>query len=473
MLGAIFFCAFASLGVQVRGLLGERGIAPVASLMAQVREKGADVSWLDLPSLFWLNAGDHWLVGGCVLGCILSILLLIGWSPGACSLALWGLYLSYCTVGSPFLNFQWDALLLETALLAAVFLPWRWRPDWTRETTVQRLGRWLLWWLIFRLMLESGIVKLSSGDETWRGLSALSVHFETQPLPLPTAWLAHQLPSWILVTATLVMFVIELAVPFLVFVPRARPIAAWSFIALQVGILLTGNYAFFNWLTIALSVLLLPDHAWPKRWPALLSAKPAPSPRGAFYFMGSLAVFTAFVTAMPMVSVFRTGWTWPAPFSSLQRAVAPFMSFNAYGLFAVMTTTRPEIVVEGSMDGRNWNAYEFRWKPGDLRSAPCIVAPHQPRLDWQMWFAALGSYQQNPWFINFLVRLLEGSPETLELLAWNPFPQQPPRYIRAVLYEYHFTRFGEGEGRWWKRELKGLYCPAFSLKSVETQSAAQ
>jgi uncharacterized membrane protein YhaH (DUF805 family) len=333
---------------------------------------------------------------------------------------------------------------------------------------VSRVARWLLWWLLFRLMFESGVVKLSSGDTTWRDFSALDFHFETQPLPLWTAWFAHQLPRWMLRTATAIMFLVEFLAPCLIVAPRRwRHAGAFALIALQAGIALTGNYAFFNLLTAALCIPLLDDAAWPARLSARFapSSTSAPEMKWPLWLFAPVAAVIVLVTIMPLIGSFRTGWRWPDPLASLQRTLAPLMSFNGYGLFAVMTTTRPEIVVEGSMDGVHWQAYGFRWKPGDPRERPRLAAPHQPRLDWQMWFAALGDVRQNPWFVNLLVRLLEGSPEVLALLEWNPFPRQPPRYVRAVMYDYHFTRWGESA--WWRREEKGLYCQPVSLRKPE------
>jgi hypothetical protein len=467
-LGLIFFGAFASLGVQVRGLLGARGISPAAEFLHAVRAQLGGSAWLTVPTLCWLDASDGFLVGLCVAGCAISAVMIAGCAPGACSLVLWALYLSLCTVGSPFLNFQWDALLLETALLAVFYLPWNGRPDWSRESPVSRLARWLLWWLLFRLMFASGAVKLSSGDETWRTLTALRFHFETQPLPLWTAWYAHQFPRWLLRAMEVAMFAIELGAPFLIIAPRRwRHLGASALLVLQFFILATGNYAFFNLLTIALCLLLFEDAAWPRRWRARFTPRdeaPLGSPWPQRIFAPVAAVIVL-LTSMNLADAFRTGWRWQQPFTGLRDAVAPLMSFNGYGLFAVMTTTRPEIFVEGSDDGVNWQAYRFRWKPGNVREAPSLCAPHQPRLDWQMWFAALGDYEQNPWFIRFLVRLLEGSPDVLALLDWNPFPSHPPRYVRAVVYEYRFTHWGEDA--WWTRGEEKLYCPAISLKKKE------
>jgi hypothetical protein len=465
-LGAIFFSAFASLGVQIRGLMGAHGISPVAEFLRMAGEQLGGSAWLTVPTLCWLNASDGFLVGLCVAGCVISLALVAGFAPAPCTFVLWALYISLCSVGSPFLNFQWDALLLETALLAVFYLPWKLRPNWSRESSVSRVARWLFWWLLFRLMFASGVVKLSSGDETWRTLTALRFHFETQPLPLWTAWYVHQLPHWVLRIMEAIMFAIELVAPFLIIAPRRfRHAGAIALIALQLGILATGNYAFFNWLTIALCLLLVDDAFWPRRWCERFTKpnEPRPGATWPLWIFGPVAGLIILTTSMPLLDAFRTGWRWPEPFSGLRNALAPLMSFNGYGLFAVMTTTRPEIFVEGSDDGVNWQPYRFRWKPGNVRIPPGLVAPHQPRLDWQMWFAALSDYRQNPWFIRFLVRLLEGSPDVLALLEWNPFPNHPPRYVRAVVSEYHFTHWGEAA--WWTRGPESLYCPAISLRN--------
>jgi hypothetical protein len=470
-LGLIFLTAFASLGVQVRGLFGVRGIMPAGRFLEAVQHSLGSAAYFRVPTLAWLGSGDGVLVGMCVAGGVLSLTLVGGFCPGACALGCWALYLSLCAVGEPFLNFQWDVLLLETALLAALMLPWRWRPDWSRaETPRQRVGRWLIWWLVFRLMFESGLVKLTWGDATWRNLSALDFHFATQPLPLWTAWYAHQLPRWILRTATGVMFVIEMLVPFLIVAPRRwRHGAGVALIALQVIILATGNYAFFNWLTIAICLPLFDDTFWPARWRAryapVTESPPARRPV-AWIAAGATAVFVFVATFPSLIGAFN--FPVPDPFGG---ALSAFRSFNGYGLFRTMTTERPEIVVEGSRDGVNWSPYEFRWKPNGVRDRPLLVAPHQPRLDWQMWFAALGNVRYNPWFVNFLVRLLEGSPEVLDLLAKNPFPDQPPRYVRAVLYQYQFTGWSEDTAAWWRREKKDLYCPPISLRPSGEKSA--
>jgi len=316
--------------------------------------------------------------------------------------------------------------------------------------------------------VESGAVKLSSHDSTWLSFTALNYHFETQPLPLWTAWFANQILDALLCLATFIMFLIEMVAPLLILAPRRwRHGGAWALIALQVGILTTGNYAFFNLLTIALCVPLFDDTAWPTRvsfrWQANAAVTDPWTPLNAWLLAPALAV-VFLVTVQPLISSIGLVRRWPVPFSTLDGAVQPLLSLNGYGLFRVMTTSRHEISVEGSDDGEHWQEYKFHWKPGDLDERPGLVAPHQPRLDWQMWFAALSNFQDNPWFARFLVRLLEGSPEVLALLRTNPFPDHPPHFVRAVVYDYHFTRFGDGHPGWWKRERLGLYCPPISFK---------
>jgi hypothetical protein len=262
----------------------------------------------------------------------------------------------------------------------------------------------------------------------------------------------EQLPMWFQQLSTAFTFFAELIVPFLFFAPKPiRHVAAWLVLVLQTLILLTGNYTFFNVLAIILTLFLF------------IEPKPAqiPGVRGRVHRAVSIALvaFIGVVSGCVTLQMFSVDL--PGE-SAVLRAVEPLRIVNSYGLFAVMTTERPEIVVEGSSDGATWLAYEFPYKPGDPRRAPPIVAPHQPRLDWQMWFAALGNYQSNRWFISFMFRLLQGEPSVVRLLKHNPFPNAPPKYIRARMYQYHFTKFGQPG--WWKREERGLYFPTVSLK---------
>jgi predicted DCC family thiol-disulfide oxidoreductase YuxK len=451
-LGAIYLIAFASFAVQASGLIGSHGISPVAEYLHSLREYYGAVYW-QVPTVFWLNAGDRMIKAVGIGGICLSVLLLLGVRWRILRVVLFVLYLSLVTAGQEFMGYQWDALLLEAGFLAILL-------------GSSPIVIWLYRWLLFRLMFLSGVVKLASGDPSWRHFTALPVHYETQPLPTPLAWYMYQLPEWFQRSSVGVVFFVELLVPFLIFTPRrVRLFAARAIIVLQILILLTGNYAFFNVLTIAFCLFLVDDaflrRVLPKMMSAGIDERSRPWSRAVCGAFASLALFVGgFQVARPF------GVRWSLADAAI-RLVSPYEIINSYGLFAVMTTTRPEIVIEGSNDGVTWLAYGFKYKPGELTRRPAWVAPHQPRLDWQMWFAALGDYQSDPWIVRFMGRLLQGSPEVLGLVERNPFPDGPPHYIRAQLYQYSFTSPAERKstGAWWKRELKGAYVPAVSLRN--------
>src|SRR5215469_4615633 len=389
-------------------------------------------------------------------GVVFSALQLAGAGWRWVRVTLFILYLSIVTAGQQFMGYQWDALLLEAGFLA-IFLG--------LSPLIIKLFRWLL----FRLMFLSGAVKLLSHDPSWHSFTSLPVHYETQPLPTPVAWYFYQLPAWFQRVSVGCVFFVELFIPFLILAPRRiRMSAGLPIISLQALIALTGNYAFFNLLTVMLCLFLLDDSFF--RRLSLNMAKPivheqVASPTRPFVRVLCRVVYAGvlFVSGFEMVGTF-SGVHW-GPADKVISAIAPFDVVNTYGLFAVMTTTRPEIVVEGSDDGITWLPYEFKYKPGDLARRPPWVAPHQPRLDWQMWFAALGDYRSDPWILHFMERLLEGSPEVLGLLRSNPFPTAPPHYLRAVVYQYRFTDPAERKktGHWWRREVKGEYVPAIGL----------
>ncbi len=456
-LGVIYLIAFLSLSVQVTGLLGVNGVLPVRDFLRAVYNAVGDTAWLHVPTLCWFSASDSFLRTLCVTGALLSVATILGFAQRAAAAILFVLYLSLVAAGQAFLSFQWDYLLLETGFLA-IFLT----PVFARV--------WLFRWLLFRLMFLSGAVKLLSHDPAWRSLTALRYHYETQPLPTPLAWYFHQLPGWFQTFSAVMMFTVELAVPFCIFAPRRlRLIAAGVMAAFQLLIFATGNYAFFNLLTLALCLLLCDDQAlehWIPRWLKGKIAAPA-VPR--FPQVARLAT-PVLVSVIALLSCLQLAETFlgalPMPAQAVLRWTSPFGIVNSYGLFAVMTTTRSEIVIEGSNDNQTWLEYEFRYKPGDVKRRPVWVQPHQPRLDWQMWFAALSSYEQNRWFVNLMVQLLRGSPQVLGLLGRNPFPLAPPTYVRARVYGYHFTTFAEkrADGSWWTRTLRGEYFPQVSLR---------
>ena len=474
LVGICYFAAFVSLWVQADGLIGSGGILPVARFLEWARsQSGSERYWL-LPTLCWLDASDGFLHLLCGTGSLASLLLIAGMAPAVCLALCWAAYLSLSVAGQTFLEFQWDLLLLETGFLAIFLAPPALSRRIARASPISSTALLLLRWLLFRLMFSSGAVKLVSGDPTWRNLTALQYHYETQPLPPWTAWFLHQLPPSFHRFSALLLFSIELAVPFLIVAPRRlRLFAAATMAGLQILIAASGNYAFFNLLAIALCLLLVDDAAFPeraRRGRAGQAGAPGRAwPRG---LTAALAASILLVSAIQFGETLGLRVPWPVPVLRLARLAVPFRSVNSYGLFAVMTTIRPEIVLEGSNDATGWLPYEFRWKPGDPLRRPGFVAPHQPRLDWQMWFAALGSYETNHWFLEFAARLLRGSPDVRRLLAKDPFPKRPPRYLRAVLYRYRFTDFKtlRRTGAWWRRERVGLYCPLLSLEALR-QSA--
>ena len=447
ILGAIYGVAFLSLAMQITGLIGSNGILPAGAYLSRISDALGSSRYWNFPTVFWLTgAGNLALRSVCLLGVVFAILLVAGFLQRFALIVCYVLYLSLITVGQDFLSFQWDILLLETGFLA-IFLGF------------SPLIVWLFRWLLFRLMFLSGAVKLLSGDTTWRALAALKFHYYTQPLPTPLAWYMRQLPDWFQKTSAAMMFAIELGAPFLIFAPRrVRFFAAFCIVFLQIMVLLTGNYTYFNLLTIALCIPLLDDaalrHSWAGPRPAQ-SLKPIPL---------AVAAIILLISAGQLMAEFLGGM--PAPAHFAQRLFAPFYLTNTYGLFAVMTTVRHEIILQGSNDGTQWRDYDFRYKPGPVNRPPRWVAPHQPRLDWQMWFAALGSYNNNPWFVNFVFRLLQGSPDVLALLGPNPFPGAPPHSIRALVYDYTFTDSAtrRSSGAWWRRDLQGTYLPAVSLQ---------
>jgi predicted DCC family thiol-disulfide oxidoreductase YuxK len=459
-LGLTYLTAFWSMAVQVDGLMGSRGIAPAAEFIDRARQALGGTSFGQIPTLLWFDSSDQGLHGLCWGGVVLGGLVVAGVLTGPCLALLWLMYLSLVTAGQPFLGYQWDALLLEAGLLGILLTPWGLRLDRARREPSAGVI-WLFRWLVFRLMVLSGVVKLTSGDPAWSAWQAMKYHYETQPLPTWTSWYMHQLPAWLQEGSVGFLFWAELVAPFLIFGPRrVRMVSFASLVLLQVLIAATGNYGFFNLLSIVLCLSLVEDRDWGRKD----VDRPADTPRSPIRRALLGAAGAVIVTVTTMEGLDHSGFKirYPAPLKMVRQAVAPFQSLNAYGLFAVMTTERPEIEVEGSEDGETWKPYTFRWKPGEIGRAPRFCPPHMPRLDWQMWFAALrGDCRSAPWFLGFERRLLEGTPEVRALLRDDPFPDKPPRYLRARLYLYRFT--GRGDRAWWRREEAGWFCPPVGL----------
>lgn len=477
-IGLMFLCAFVSLWVQIDGLAGSRGILPVAESLAAIenhfRNGGATwQAWLAVPSLLWFGASDAHLHAWLAIGTAASALLALGVLPAIAALVAWACYLSFAAAVPLFLNFQWDALLLEAGLLAVIYVPWR-RFLARGSSEPSRWGRLLVWWLLFRLMLESGLVKLygynADGLNAWLEGTALDFHYFTQPIPAWTSWWAAQLPPWFQRMSLIGVFAIELILPIFIFGPRRmRMLAFWCFAFLMLLIMATGNYGFFNLLALALCITLVDDSSWPKsirRWLAFPSQK-IQLPRIQRALLPWITALVLVPTTFSLLMVLRVPP--PAWIGSALDPIIAFRSTNSYGLFSVMTVERPEITIEASADGITWEPYRFRYKMDPAKTDLPFFMPHMPRLDWQMWFAALeyrDRGQPPGWMMAFLERLQQGSPDVRNLLAPGGAAEFAPRYFRLRLDVLKFTSPEERKrtGRIWAAEPIPSYTIEGSLQ---------
>jgi len=481
LLGFIYLFAFASFLTQTDGLIGQHGVCPASELLADAaKSQGMERYWM-LPTLAWYDSSNaflEFLSGG---GVVLSLLLILGIGTTPALVLLWLFWLSIVSVADVFSGFQSDGLLLETGFLA-IFLapaqllapPWT-GPAWaTRDAAPSKVVLWLLRWEVFRLIFGSGLAKLLGGDPYWGDLTALTYHYETQPLPTPLGWYAHHLPRWFHKLSVIGTYVSELIGPPLMFGPRkCRLFSAALMAFLQVLIELTGNLTFLNLLAITLCIPLLDDQILRRIFPKKLadtittSGQRAAPLRFEKFWIVPLATVVIVVSSAQMTAMFLGSQMLPRPVRTLLAVLSPFRTINPYGVFGVMTTERFELVLEGSQDGKTWLEYEFKYEPGPLNRPPPWVAPHQPRLDWRFWFAGMDARVNEQWVVNFVVRLLEGSPDVIRLLGKNPFPNGPPRYIRIVRYQYYFTDMETQRktGKWWRREFRGEYMPPLTLRS--------
>src|SRR5437899_4559018 len=477
-LALVYLIAFVSLWIQIDGLVGSNGILPIKDYLSLARgEFGYKAIWI-LPTLCWFNSSNsflHFLCGG---GVLFSLLLICRIAPAISLGVLFVSYLSLSIAGQAFLSFQWDILLLETGYVSIFFAPWQlWPRSATAATqSVSPVAMFLLKFLLFKLMFMSGVVKLTSGDNCWgwinhsfhwSALTALDYHYWTQPLPTVFAWFADKHPEWFKKFSVAFCLVVEIIVPFFIWAPRRpRLIATGLMIFLQLAIAITGNYCFFNLLTIALCLLLIDDASIGRKQATVRDRRY--SDQLCSYAAIAVIVVTLPINAWLIFSAFKPRARPPHALANLYEQLEAFRIVNGYGLFRVMTKDRCEIVLVGSAEGVEWLPYEFKWKPGDVKRAPGWCAPHQPRLDWQMWFAALERPQENPWLVGLIVRLLQGSQDVNRLLLHNPFPDKPPRYIRAMFYRYRFTTLSElrQTGAWWKRQELREYLPTVSLDQL-------
>ena len=454
--GLSYFFALLSLYFQIPGLIGTDGILPAEAMISEGwKAFGPGAPWM-IPSLAWLfgatNSSLHLIA---LAGLLFSALLTFGLFRPVSAALSWLCWLSFVNVGQDFLSFQWDTLLLEVGFLTLFLEKPGLRPRSPGLDCPPILIRFALTFLLFRLMFSSGIVKILSGDPTWADLSAMTYHFETQPIPNPLSWFFHQLHHPLLYLFTIFTFGIELLLPFALLFPqpKVRLTASLGFLSLMLLIAVTGNYAFFNLLTIGLCLALIEN----RYYPSYLQPKTIPLPYTPvpWRHLGSAAALLQLSLAIP--TLFFTAGLLPRAGSSLfvhwERTFAPWHLTSGYGLFAVMTTRRPELTLERSSDGLAWQPIEFKYKAGPPDRLPPQIAPFQPRLDWQMWFAALTAERgQLPgWFTPFLQKLHKGNPDVWSLLPPQPRPSEKD-YLRLRLDQYHFTNPAEHSSteNWWR-----------------------
>ncbi len=454
-IGVICLIAFLVALNQFKPLLGEHGLLPVPLFVKQV-------PFRESPSLFYLFPRDLAFTIASWIGIILSCLVISGvssrysWLSAAVWLAIYLIYLSFVNVGQTFYGFGWESILLE-ACFFCMFLG-------GSRSVPQPIPIWLFRWLLFRIMFGAGLIKLR-GDPCWRNLTCLNYHYETQPMPNPVSWYLHWAPQWTRTGGVLFNHFSELIVPFFYFLPQPfAGIAGLITIAFQFSIIISGNLSWLNWLTLFLAFSTLDGKFLSVVIPFRTPIMHTPSP--AFQWINyGLAAIVALMSIPVVINMLSARQIMNTNFNSLHLV-------GTYGAFGSITRPRYEVIVEGTdeavvMPSTKWREYQFKGKPGDVNYRPPQIAPYHLRLDWLMWFAAMSGYQDYPWFVNFVAKLLEGDKDVLSLLRSNPFPAQPPRYVRALLYEYHFTSPQERKQThaWWKRTLTGSYFPTVSLQS--------
>ncbi len=467
-LGLVVLVAAGSLWAQLPGLLGSGGVWPAADQMRQLHD-APGIGFFDVPTLAWISASDGFLHALCAACIVLGVLLIAGIFPRLVLGLLWICWLSIVHVGGPFLSFQWDVLLIETLFFSIFYAPPGVRPRLADEPEPPVWSRVLLQILAFKVTFSSGVVKLASGDPSWRDLTALSYHYWTQPLPTWTSYVAAQWPMAIHQLSCAIMFLCELPLALCALGPRKLRLAsAGALLSLQGALALAGNYSYYNLIAAVLCVPLVDDAALKFLFPKLklpeLPPKAGPPRRAGW-------ALVAFYALMGLLTLFRGAQPYLGPLDWVGDQLRPFATINGYGAFAVMTKTRGEIILEGSHDGQTWKAWDFKYKPGKLDDRPTWIAPLQPRLDWQMWFAALGNCQSNPWILALQWKLLQGAAPVRGLLATDPFADAPPKLIRSTIWDYRFAPASE-KGVWWTRSNPRPYCPPLTLDANGQLSAA-
>lgn len=465
-LGFVYFVAFIALALQVDSLLGSGGLLPAHLFVDRVLEQygGPGEAFWELPTLFLWGVSDTALVGWAWAGVALSGAMMLGLANVFSGLALWVLYGSFVRIGQAWYGFGWELQLLETGALALLLLP-AFDPRPNLERQPPKISIWLFRWLIVRIMLGAGLIKLR-GDDCWTDLTCLFSHYETQPNPHPLSWFLHQSPEWLHRLSVLWNHFVELVVPLFVFGPRPlRHIAGVFLVLFQGSLILSGNLSFLNWLTLIPALACFDDTLWKALWPRrftpnALSASPRPPTRSRALVAWGYALLVAWLSWAPVGNLISDE-------QAMNQSFDPFALVNTYGAFGSVGDTRYELVIQGTTDETlgpetEWLEYELPCKPGRVDRAPCVITPYHLRLDWQIWFAAMSSYQRHPWMLHLVYKLLHNDEAALALVSHNPFEHEPPRHIRVRRYIYEFTDWDDDSGHWWKRELHGEWLPPLS-----------
>lgn len=497
-LGLIFFSAFYSLVYQATGLIGPNGILPADNYLDTVGKfmHGLSKFWF-APSVFWISSSDRALIAVCWIGMIAAVLLFLNICPRGMTAICFICYLSFIATLQDFSSYQSDGMLLEAGFLCLFFAPRGWRPNWGAFSPPARACTFLLLWEWFRIYFESGMAKMLSGDPEWRHLTAMYEYYQNGPLPTWIGYYVQHAPHWFHWGTALATLVMEIGIVWMLFLPRRFRLICFLIVTpWEIGVILTANYAFLNYIVLSLGFLLLDDKFLvkiaPKKWFReyhIMVAMRAEDTREADQSTPAAEtkkIRSAFSRTMAPIGMAIAGicfaWIFYATSAQLigmltpeiilpqspVQALEPFRIANQFGLFAVMTRGRYEIEFQGSNDGgKTWTAYPYRYKPQAVNAAPGIYAPYQPRFDWNLWFASLGNWRQYQFVVGTEEELLEGSPEVLSLFAGNPFPNGPPQEIRCVIWQYWFTSLAEkhATGDWWRRKLLGLYAPTLVRES--------
>lgn len=468
LLGIIYAVAFLVLINEILPLIGSDGLTPLNIYLNEIKNSigSTGSSFMRLPSIFWFFHSDTSLLTFAWIGFILSLAVVAGYANVPVLMILWFVYMSFVHVGQEWYGYGWEIQLTETGFLAIFLCPlWDMRPFPKHPPPFLIIV--LFRWLIFRIMMGSGLIKIR-GDEIWRNGTALYYHFETQPIPGPLSRWFHFLPHTVLKMGVWFNFLAELIAPLFVFWPRiSRHIAGVVIVLFQITIILSGNLSFLNWLTIVPALACFDDGFWSEILPHVLVRKAQIADETSTPSRGMMTSAWIVASLVLLLSI-QPAFNLLSPTQIMNTSFDPFDLVNTYGAFGTVGKERYNVVFEGTedqnpTDSSNWKPYIYRGLPVLLDKRPPQIAPYQLHLDWQMWFASMDTPQDYPWTYNLIWKLLHNDQKITHLFASNPFNNKPPIYIRAELYRYRFAKPGNAQGLWWKRENLGNWIQPLSV----------